>query len=238
MTPKFSKSDAYRTTNKIVGICNEEWIQFLLKDETRDGEYEGRNYWDCFDIYDVNGIRFHIGNGASQTNNYSSEILSKLGKEAQSIGRWTDEDIKKRKELLKQFCTSIEKGIHDPAPVTTFGNFKKQLVEQHNMWPEKSFCQISKELLEYIPNLYPYTRTEEIKNKINDGLKKELEKLESKLEVSKLEHACFTTFYFSHSVSDIPVAERKMEYVLRHIFRKQRDLNLRKEKKNGFEIGR
>ncbi len=178
MTPKFSKSDAYRTANKIVGICNIDRIQFLLMGVPQDGWYEGRNYWNCFDIYDVNGIRFHIGNGATETNNYSSTLLTKLGNEAQKLSGWDDATKKKRAELLKEFTDSIEKGIHDPSPVTSFANFKRQLVEQKDMWPNKDIREVAKELFDEIPYSWTDEAKTELNTKINNGVEKIINKYE------------------------------------------------------------
>lgn len=178
MTPNFSKSDAYRTANKIVGICNEDRIQFLLMGVSKDGWYEGRNYWNCYDIYDVNGIRFHIGNGASETNNYSKKLLTKLGNEAQKLHGWDDATKKKRAELLKEFTDSIEKGIRDPSPVTSLQNFKKQLVEQKDMWPNKDIREVAKELFNEIPSDWTEESKLDLNYKINNSLEKTIKKHE------------------------------------------------------------
>lgn len=155
MTPKFSKQDAYRTSKTIVGLAGspyEFYAQFLFKGEDRVGEYEGQNYWNCFDIYDVNDIRFHIGNGAKNTKNFSYNVLKELGEKAEKLHGWSNEDIIQRKELLKEFCDSIHKGIHDPSPINNFTQFKKQLVEQKDMWPEKSWTEIGKLLNDCVTN--------------------------------------------------------------------------------------
>ena len=175
MTPKFSKSDVFRTNNKIVGLAGgfaEFHSQFLLQGEERTGTYEGRSYFNCYDIYDVNGIRFLVGNGAPDTHNYSKQVLKELGTRAKELTGWTQEAINERKRLLGKFCDSIKNGIRDPEPVTSFGYFKKQLVEQKKMWPDKSYCEISKELLEE-------TSEESIKEKINAGIKKVYDRMTS-----------------------------------------------------------
>ena len=101
---------------------------------------------------------------------------------------------------------SNKKGIRDPAPVTSFANFKKQLVEQQDMWPEKSLLAIAKELLDSVP----LSKKKEVKEKINNGIKKEYEK------VSGLQ---------SESASE----NVKMEFALKVIAAKQRELNQKKE---------
>lgn len=55
MTPKFTKADAYRTDKPIVSLCNIYEGQYIIKDMEKIGEYEGTNYWNCFDIYEADG---------------------------------------------------------------------------------------------------------------------------------------------------------------------------------------
>lgn len=226
MTPKFSKSDVFRTTHKTVSLCNSEWAQYILKDIPLSGEYCGTNYWNNIEVYDYaeKDIRFLVGNGAPyyETDKYCSSILKQYGEEIKKyFSGWTKEDKAKRKELLDAFCDSINNGIHDPLAVTSFGNFKKQLVEQKAMWPEKSYCCIAKELMDAVPNLYPHSRTEEIRNKINSGIKALYDKV--------------TTMQKSDTSK-----EKKMEFTLNIIASKQRILNLKKEqrKEKDIEIGR
>ena len=214
MTPKFSKSDVVRTSYKTVSLCNSEWAQFILKDVPITGEYEGKNYWNCFDIYDYGekGIRFLVGNGAPyyETNKYSSDLLQHYGLEIRNNYNGTSKEEKaKRKELLDAFCDSINNGIHDPLPVTSFANFKKQLVEQKKMWPDKSYCSISQRLLNSVSN-------KEIKTKINEGIKAVYDKVTPMQQKNTSE-------------------EEKIEFTLKIIASEQRIMNLKKEQKNNYD---
>lgn len=178
MTPKFSKADAFRTTDKIVSLGNSYESQYVIRGLEKIGEYEGVNYWNCFDIYEANGIRFFQGEGCPQLSESFNSIVKLCGKEIDNKCRgWSEEDVQKRKGLIEALCNNIKAGRHDPSKVTSFGNFKKQLVEQKKLWPDKSFISISKELLAHVPLLYPYTRTEEIKDKINSGINAEINRL-------------------------------------------------------------
>ncbi len=212
MKPEFSTSDVFRTNNTIVSLHNRLEGYKLLAPFKPDGYNSGKYGWN-YDIYDINGVRFLLGDREpDMPYKYSTVLLNKYASEMDALDREiTASDYKKYREaaekIIEQFCTSIKKGIHDPAPVTSFSNFKKQLVEQHDMWPEKSYCQISKELLDEVPYS---TKTESIKNKINKGIKKEYER------VSELQ---------SESASE----NVKIEFALKVITAKQRKLNHNKE---------
>lgn len=214
MTPKFSKQDAYRTSDTIVGICNENYIQHLLRGTDRTAEYEGVNYWNCFDIYDIDGIRFHVGNGANQTKNYSSELLKNLGEQARELHGWDELSVNKRKELLKEFCDSIHKGIHDPSPINNFTQFKKQLVEQKDMWPEKSWTEIGKLLNDCVTN--------KGKEPVNTGLGKAM--MESKQFSPELFASCKNK-------------NEELGSLLHQLYRIEKDRQQKKEQKieTGFE---
>ena len=130
MTPKFSKADAYRTDKPIVSLCNSYEAQYIIKDMNKIGEYEGVNYWNCFDIYEANGIRFFYGNGVGVTNNYSTDILKNCASRIEKINGWSENDIQLRKNIVKEFTDSIHAGITDPSPIKNFTQFKKELVKQ------------------------------------------------------------------------------------------------------------
>lgn len=158
---KFSKSDVYRTTDPIVSLGNIYEAQYLVSGMDKIGEYEGQNYWNCFDIYEYNGIRFLYGNGVDVSDNFSHKIMKETGRnieKAYSTYSYTDEYKSKIKELLDSFCDSINKGIHDPSQILNFNQYKKNLFEQHNFYPEKPLLQIAKELNEYIPTQIPTDR--------------------------------------------------------------------------------
>ena len=207
MTPEFSTSDVFRTNNIIVSLHNRFEGYKLLAPFERDGYNSGRFGWN-YDIYDINGIRFLLGDREpDMLYNYSTVLLNKYAMEIDALDHG---DYNKYKDaagkILKQFCDSIKKGIHDPAPVTSFANFNKQLVEQQDMWPEKSLLALAKELLDSVP----LSKEKEVKEKINNGIKKEYEK------VSGLQ---------SESASE----NVKMEFALKVITAKQRELNQKKE---------
>lgn len=177
MTYKFSKSDVYRTTDTIVSLGNIYEAQYLIRGMNKIGEYEGQNYWNCFDIYEYNGIRFLHGEGVSVSDNFSHKIMKETGiniDKAYYTCSSTDEYRSKIKELLDTFCNSINKGIHDPSPILNFNQYKKNLYEQHNFYPEKPLLQIAQELNKYIPEKVPTNRgmdwkKVDAKEKVNSG---------------------------------------------------------------------
>lgn len=179
MATKFSKADVYRTNNIVVSLCNSEYAQDIVKCFDRIGEYEGQNYWNCFDIYDIDGIRFLVGNGAPyyQTNKYNRELLKQTSKEIRNINSWTENNIQKQKELVYKFCDSIKKGIHDPSVINSFQSYKKNLCEQIDFFPDKPLLKVASELTNYI-NIKNET---EIKQKINDGINKVISTLDKNI---------------------------------------------------------
>lgn len=190
MTPKFSKEDAYRTNYPIIKLP-EGAAQALFKDFPRDGYYEGQNYWNCYDIYDINGIRFFSGNFGYDEKTYSYKLLKKLEDDIRkNHTSFSKEDIEYRKAKMEEFCESIKKGIHDPAPVKSYPSFIKNLSEQKNMNPEIKTSEIAASLC----NEYIHSSTEEGKKQIQEKIQKELKKI-----------------YAKHSVrlDDIPEAKRK-----------------------------
>ena len=171
MTPRYTRQDVFRTTYEMVDLGHIFEAQFLLKYYERVG-YNAGEQWN-YDIYDINGKRFLYGDRTPDLkNNYSTEILKKCGREAQKLS-WTDPDYQKKADkLMQEFCDSIDKGIHDPSPVTSFANFRRQLVEQKKMFPQKSLTDIAKELY----NEIPYKKKDEVKVSIDAGFHKIMEK--------------------------------------------------------------
>lgn len=144
MVVKFSRSDVGRTNDIIVSLGNSYLGQFIVGDLVKTGEYEGENYWNCFDIYDYNGIRFLYGNGKPMSDNFSHRLFKKTAVELRAVSGWSKEDIEKRKNILDAFCTTIRKGIHDPSPVNSFRSFKKNLIEQHSFFPDMNLADVAK----------------------------------------------------------------------------------------------
>ncbi len=173
MKVQISKRDVFNTTRKIVDLGNSFEAQFLLHPYQADF-YNAGEQWN-YDVYDINGKRFLYGDRTPDPwhKNYSTEIMKKYAGEARKLDVTDKEYRAKHDRLMELFCESIDRGIHDPAPVTSFANFKRQLSEQHDMFPNKSLSQIGKELLEEVPY---GKKSGEIKEKINAGLKKLMEK--------------------------------------------------------------
>lgn len=95
-----------------------------------------------------------------------------------------EEDKAKREEILDKFIDSVNRGIHDPSQILNFNQYKKNLYEQHKMFPEKSLLEIGKELTDYIPNMIPTKRgwdwaKSDVKEKVNEGLQKYTQKFYS-----------------------------------------------------------
>lgn len=158
MSYKFTKSEVYRTNYQVIKIGYPFEAQFLFREYQREGWNEGVQ-WN-YDIYDINGKRFLFGNVESDVHLFSMKKLKELGLTAKNIS--SDLSGTKRKEaidkLMEEFCSSIDKGIHDPSPILNFNQYKKNLYEQHIFFPEKPLLQIAQDLNKYIPSQIPANR--------------------------------------------------------------------------------
>ena len=175
MAYRFSKAEAYSRTNKIVVEIPDTFeSQFLFNHLNKIGSYEGQNYWNCFDVYEVGNVRFLYGNFPRESKDFSSKLLKEIGLKARDI--WnnsfhndiyiSDETrVNEIQKLAEDFATSIEKGIHDPGPIKSFVSYKKELLEQHKMFPDKPLLEIASELTKCIVN-------DEAKQKVNIGISK------------------------------------------------------------------
>ena len=165
---KMNKEDVYRTNNKIVKLGNCFEAQFLFKDYNKTGSYEGQNYWNCYDVYDINGIRFLYGNGiTTDETKFSMKLLKDTAIKMSNIWSFKKEDIELRKMLMDNLCDSIHKGIHDPAIIKSFTGFKKELASQKQMYPHKTLTEIAGELVNYFDSNNLTKVTDEVNNGIN-----------------------------------------------------------------------
>ncbi len=190
-----------------------------LKIWKKIGEYEGANYWNCFDIYEANGIRFFYGNGVSETNNFSTELLNKYGKQINEIDGWTEEAINKRKEIVKQFCESIKKGIHDPSPIKNWSQFKKNLVQQMDFFPDKTAFDVAKELTD------------------NWVVKEAKDEINSKLKVAMLENQRECAGFYQNDKTD----KDRLNTTLMFVYRQEKDHQFQQAQKKlqkSYEIER
>ena len=178
MAYKFTKAEAYSRTNKIVVEIPETFeSQFLFNHLNKIGSYEGQNYYNSFDVYEVGNVRFLYGNFPRDNKAFSSKLLKEVGLKSRDI--WnnafhndiyisSETRVNEIKKLAEDFATSIEKGIHDPGPIKSFVSYKRNLCEQKDFFPDKSLLKIASELIEEIEG----ENSVEIKNKINEGLNK------------------------------------------------------------------
>ena len=174
MIHKFTKSDVYRTNRQVIKVGMSFESQFLFQAYTREGWNEGVQ-WN-YDIYDIGGKRFLWGNVEPDRHIFSTKILEEIGLKARETSNIINAEERQEavNKLLKEFCDSIDKGIHDPSPITSFNSFAKNLSEQHDFFPEKSLIEISKELLEKHIH-YNWNKPEEkqaVKDKISLKMKK------------------------------------------------------------------
>lgn len=173
MKTEMKSKDVFNTTNIVVDLGQSVEAQNLLSGFSPDyynAGYLGHN----FDIYDINGIRFLLGGRTPdpwqyKRTTYSTEILKKCSKEMYSLDSTARDYQEKKLRIMEVFCNSIERGIHDPKPVTSWPNFKRQLAEQKAMFPNKTLTLIGKELLEEVPS---GKNSGEIKERICDGIQK------------------------------------------------------------------
>lgn len=162
MTPKFTREDVYRTNDKIVSLGNMFEAQYIVSSMNKIGTYEGKNYWNCFDIYEHNGIRFLYGEGTSPTENYSHVLMKECGRTIkETCPSWLEEDKKKKLELIDKFCDSIEQNI---SIIKSFKAFKHSLYEQKKKFPDKPLIEIASDLTKY------YMYDDSVKEKISESL--------------------------------------------------------------------
>lgn len=162
--------DVFNTPNTVVDMGNSFEFQFLVSQLSPQFYNAGIYGWN-YDVYDFKGFRFLYGDRTPMRGrqNWSTKVLRPLARASRAIS-FSDENWTQRKdECLEKFCESIRKGIHDPEPVTSYGNFKRQLVEQKGMFPEESLVSIAKELLDEIP----YKKRSEVEAKIRAGFAKD-----------------------------------------------------------------
>ncbi len=165
MSREMNTSEVFRTSNKIIALQHNCDAQFLLRPYERTGYTTGRYGWN-YDVYDINGIRFLWGDREPEGwDNFSTKILNKLGNQARALGN----DYDGIKKLMGEFCDSIERGITDPHVIKSVIGFKKELVDQKRQNPDKPLIQVAKELNGYYQNW-------QVRDKVNDFLKKTIEK--------------------------------------------------------------
>ncbi len=165
MDKQLNTSEVVKTSNKIIALNNNFEAQFLLAPYERTGYTAGVYGWN-YDVYDINGIRFLRGDREPNGyDNFSTKILNKLGNQARALGN----DYDGIKKLMDEFCESIARGITDPHEIKSIAGFKKELVDQKRQHPNKPLILIAGELNSYYQN-------REVRDKVNDFLKKTIEK--------------------------------------------------------------
>lgn len=170
MKTHIAAKNVFNTIYTVVDMGNSFDFQFLANHISPQFYNAGTFGWN-YDVYDFKGFRFLHGDRTPMKGrqNWSTKALKSMARVSRGIS-YADEDWKERKDAcLEKFCDSIRRGIRDPEPVTSYGNFKRQLVEQKGMFPDESFASIAKELLDNIP----YKRKAEVEGKIREGLLKD-----------------------------------------------------------------
>ncbi|MBO4858713.1 MAG: hypothetical protein J5527_09375 [Treponema sp.] len=227
MIPKFSKADAYRTDKPIVSLCNSYEGQYIIKDMNKIGEYEGTNYWNCFDIYEANGIRFFYGNGVNYTNNFSTDILKDCSSRIEKIIGWSESDIQLRKNIVKEFTDSIHAGIKDPSPIKNFTQFKKELVKQVDSYDKLTgLNKLPVDMLKISSILTKHIVSDEAKVEINQ-----------KLQTAILENQRDCAGFYQNDKTD----KEKLSTTLILVYRQEKDRQIHHDKKNlekSYEICR
>lgn len=230
MTPRFTKSDVYRTNDKIVSLGNMFEAQYLVSSMEKIGTYEGANYWNCYDIYEHNGIRFLYGEGISPTNNYSHKLMKECGRTIkEKFPSWLEKDKVKKLELIDKFCETIEQGIHDPSKIKSFNSYKANLCEQKKFFPEKSLIDIASDLTKN------YIEDESVKEKISVGLQKIMKSYPERMKDKPLEEAAkeALNIIFEESVSK-KLSEKKAQETKNNI---RNLLNVKDSKDIPKELG-
>ena len=165
MNREMNTSEIFGTASKIIALQHNCDAQFLLKPYERTGYTAGKYGWN-YDVYDINGIRFLWGDREPDGyDNFSKKNLTKLGNQARALGN----DYDGIKKLMDEFCDSIDRGITDPHEIKSIAGFKKELVGQKSQHPNKPLILIAGELNSYYQN-------REVRDKVNDFLKKTIEK--------------------------------------------------------------
>lgn len=227
MTPKFSKADAYRTDKPIVSLCNSFEGQYIIKDMEKIGEYEGTNYWNCFDIYESNGIRFFYGSGVDSTKNFSKDILKNCASRIQKINGWSETDNQLRRNIVKEFADSIQAGVKDPSPIKSFTQFKRELVKQVDAYDR--LTEMNKtpvDILEISSILSKYIVSDEAKDEIN-----------AKLQNAMLENQRDCAGFYQNDRTD----KDKLGTTLLLVYRQEKDRQIQRDQKKlekSYEICR
>lgn len=184
MKVKITKSEAYNLNNTTICLGNSYEGQFLVNWLTPQF-YNAGVQWN-FDVYDYKGTTLIYGN-EFPSKNFSSRIMKEAANEMRTLRSLTweswEEERVKREEILDKFIDSVKQGIHAPSQILNFNQYKKNLYEQHQMFPEKSLLEIGKELTEYIPDricVKNSWRKVDAKEKVNEGLSKYTQKFWSK----------------------------------------------------------
>lgn len=214
MTPRWTTKEAKDLNNRIVDVSFSDQIQHLLKFFNRVGYNAGPLGWN-YDIYNENNVTIVYGDRVPDSIKYncSREIVAKVSDVAKNLS-WSNDDKLKAVKLMKEFTDSIHAGIHDPTPINNFTQFKKQLVEQKDMWPEKSFVEIGKILNSAI--------TKNGKEPVNTGLGK------NRNEMNKLG---------TYDFSSCKTPAEELGLILGRIYRIEKNRSLENVKKidSGFE---
>lgn len=226
MTPKFTKADAYRTDKPIVSLCNIYEGQYIIKDMEKIGEYEGTNYWNCFDIYEANGVRFFYGNGIGKTGNFSNDILKQCAAKIAGIDGWTEDKIQMRKNIVKEFTDSIHTGVKDPSPIKNFSQFKRELVKQVDSYNRLTGRDKPVDMLKISSILSKFIVSDEAKAEIN-----------AKLQGAMLENQRDCAGFYQNDKTD----KDKLATTLSLVYRQEKDRQIQRDQKKlekSYEICR
>lgn len=226
MTPKFTKADAFRTDKPIVSLCNIYEGQYIIKDMNKIGEYEGVNYWNCFDIYEANGVRFFYGNGQNSTKNFSTDILKECAARISKIDGWTEDKIQMRKNIVKEFTDSIHAGVKNPSPIKNFSQFKRELVKQVDSYDRLTGRYKSVDMLKISSVLSRFIVSDEAKEEIN-----------SKLQTAMTENQRDCAGFYQNDKTD----KDKLATTLSLVYRQEKDRQIQRDQKKlekSYEISR
>lgn len=213
MTPKFTKSDAYRTDKPIVSLCNIYEGQYIIKNMEKIGEYEGTNYWNCFDIYEANGVRFFYGNGIGKTGNFSNDILKQCAAKIAGIDGWTEDKIQIRKNIVK-------------SPIKNFSQFKRELVKQVDSYDRLTGRDKPVDMLKISSILSKFIVSDEAKAEIN-----------AKLQGAMLENQRDCAGFYQNDKTD----KDKLSTTLSLVYRQEKDRQIQRDQKKlekSYEICR
>lgn len=157
MKTYYSTSDMKKINKTVVDLGNStNGYKFFTSSGLSAVGYNSGHFGWNYDIYDVNGITFIIGDRTPDMwhPKYDKDILKDIADKLDAVNYdrklSLEERDKSRAALVEEFTDSIKKGIRTPALINSYTDFKKELAYQKDTRGDVSFASLANLLSKHL----------------------------------------------------------------------------------------